>query len=431
MDNFNNDENKNNDYKVPVEFKVQDNYIPPERPKKSNRLVKYVVVGIVCSMVGGIASGGALLYLLPKSSAFKNTPLYQSLAQTPTYTDVGSTSSSLKASATSTLGSSGKALSVSDIAKKVGPAVVGVSTKTVVQNSDAYSNFFGYSGKNGNSSSEEDGMGSGIIINSQGYILTNNHVISGADKINVIFNNKKEVPAKVINYDAAMDLAIIKITDSSVKVPGVAELGSSSSMSVGDPVVAIGNPLGEDLLGTVTTGVISALNRQISTDENSSSKQTYIQTDAAINPGNSGGPLVNSLGQVIGINSAKIGGTSGGTSVEGIGFSIPIDLVKTKISSLLKPILKLGITAEDIDSDTAKQNSIPVGIYVQQVEDFSPAQKAGIQAGDVIVKFDGKKVTTTEQLNSLKEKHSSGDVVEIQVSRDGSLKTLSLKLSTN
>lgn len=429
MDNFNNNnfnnDNNNSDFKIPVEYKIEDNFTPPMKPKKKNKFTSYIIVGLVCSVVGATASTAASLYLLPKSGLFKNTPLYQSLAQN--YTDGTTSSPTIKATSTSAVSSPSGALTGAQIAKKVGPAVVGISTKSIVQtsNSDPYS-FFG----NGSNSSEQDGMGSGIIINSQGYILTNNHVISGADKITVIFNNKKEVSAKVVNYDADMDLAVIKITDSNVKVPGVAELGSSNNMNIGDPVYAIGNPLGEELLGSVTSGIISATNRQISTDENSTKKQTYIQTDAAINPGNSGGALVNSLGQVIGINSAKIGSSSSSTtSVEGIGFAIPIDLVKPKISSLSKPLLMLGIKIEDYSASELKKNGLPAGVYVAQVEDFSSAQKAGIQAGDVITKFDGKKVTNSSELNAAKSNHNSGDVVKVEVYRNDSTKTLSLKLS--
>ncbi|WP_234118894.1 S1C family serine protease [Clostridium hydrogenum] len=428
--NFNNDNNNdtNSNLNIPAQYTVEDDFTPPMKPKRKNKFASYIVVGLVCSIVGASASTAASLYVLPKSGLFKNTPLYQSLAQNYTSATQDTT---IKATATSTVSSTSGALTGAQIAKKVGPAVVGVSTKAMVdssQNSDPYS-FYGNSG-----STEQDGMGSGIIINAQGYILTNYHVISdvvsGSGSINVIFNNKKQVAAKVVNYDANMDLAVIKITDNNVKVPGIAELGSSSNMNVGDPVYAIGNPLGEELLGSVTSGIISATNRQISTDENSNAKQTYIQTDAAINPGNSGGALVNSLGQVIGINSAKIGSSnSSSTSVEGIGFAIPIDLVKPKIASLTKPLLMLGIKIEDYPASELKAHGLPAGVYVAQVDDFSAAQKAGIQAGDIITKFNGKKVTNSTELNTAKSALSSGDVVKVEVYRDDGTKTLSLKLT--
>jgi serine protease Do len=239
-----------------------------------------------------------------------------------------------------------------------------------------------------------------------------------------VLNNKKKVPAKVINYNAKLDLAIIKVTEK-VKMPAVAELGNSSQMQVGDPVVAIGNPLGMELYGTVTTGVISAMNRKIQSSEGGNVTETYIQTDAAINPGNSGGALVNNLGQVIGINAAKIGGNG----VEGIGFAIPIDIVKPQLKSLLKPVLKIGILARDITPDLSKQYNIPQGVYIVQVQEFSAAEKAGLQAGDVIEKFDGKVVKSVNDINNIKAEHKAGDKVQIVINRNGSNKTLTLTLS--
>lgn len=373
---------------------------------KGKKIASYVAVGLICTIIGGTASGIASLYVLPKTSFFKSSPLYENLSQ-----QASSNNNNYKASP---VVATNGGLTIAEIAKKVSPAVVGVSTKSTVSSSNS---FFG-----GSQSQEQDGMGSGIIFNSDGYILTNYHVISGAQQITVILSNKKEVPAKVVNYDSSMDLAVIKLTGN-VTLPGVAELGNSSALQVGDQVVAIGNPLGKEFLGSVTSGIVSALNRQVQVD--SSTTETFIQTDAAINPGNSGGPLVNSLGQVIGINSAKIG-TSG---VEGIGFAIPIDLVKPKISSLSKPILMLGITCSDISSSDAQQNNVPQGVAVIQVNPSSPAEKAGLQANDIITKFDGKNITSTDELNSIKASHKAGDKINIQVYRNGSTKSLTLTLT--
>lgn len=366
-------------------------------------LVSYVIVGLICSIVAGTASTAATLYYLPNSNFFKNSPLYQNLKSGTTATSTNY----INASTVSTKGS----LTVAQIAQKVGPAVVGVSTTGISQND------YGFAEK-------QEGMGSGIIINSEGYILTNFHVINGAQQVKVILNDKKEVSAKIVNYDQNMDLAIVKVTDSSVKMPAVAELGSSEALQVGDPVVAIGNPLGKELLGSVTTGVISAKNREIQESSNGP-KQTFLQTDAAINAGNSGGALVNSQGQVIGINTAKINGSG----VEGLGFAIPMDSIKPKIDNLLKPILKIGISCRDISSDVAKQNNVPEGVAVIQVQEFSPAEKAGLQAGDIITKFDGKSVKSVDSMNTIKSKHKSGDEINLEVSRDGSTKSLKLKLS--
>lgn len=390
--------NSNNNYNFQNKFFKH-------KGKIKRGLVSYVIVGLICSIVAGTASTAATLYYLPNSNFFKNTPLYQNLKQ-----GSGSTATSTNYINASTVSAKGS-LTVAQIAQKVGPAVVGVSTTGIAQND------YGFAEK-------QEGMGSGIIINSEGYILTNFHVINGAQQVKVIFNDKKEVSAKIVNYDENMDLAIVKVTDSSVKMPAVAELGSSEALQVGDPVVAIGNPLGKELLGSVTTGVISAKNREIQESSNAP-KQTFLQTDAAINAGNSGGALVNSQGQVIGINTAKINGSG----VEGLGFAIPMDSIKPKIDNLLKPILKIGISCRDISSDVAKQNNVPEGVAVIQVEEFSPAEKAGLQAGDIITKFDGKSVKSVDSMNTIKSKHKSGDEISLEVYRDGSTKSLKLKLS--
>lgn len=382
----------------------ENHYKKEDTPnKKAIRIISYLLVLIFGALIGGTAIGTATLYFLPKTTFFKSTPLYKSMVEN----NILSQSSSGKPLPTIPL-SSEKGLTVAEIAKKVGPAVVGVSTKSV-----STSNYFG-------SSSESDGMGSGVIISEDGYILTNNHVVSGASKISVIFNNGKEVSAKLVNYDAENDLAIIKLTEK-VTVPGVAEFGTSSDLSVGDQVVAIGNPLGE-FMGSVTTGVVSALHRNVEVEGGKA--QDLIQTDAAINPGNSGGPLVNSLGQVIGINSIKVTGQA-----EGIGFSIPIDNIKPKLTGLLKPMLLIGIAGVDLDKETAQANSLPVGVYIKEVQSFSAAEKAGIKIGDVIVSFDGKKITSVSDINKIKADHSAGDTINVVVSRDGKEKSLQLKLS--
>ncbi|MCY6371001.1 S1C family serine protease [Clostridium ganghwense] len=360
------------------------------------RIMSYVLVGLLCASLGGTVSTIATIKYLNKTSSQEKT----SQSENNINNNISKTSSNTVP------------LSVANIAKQVGPAVVGVSTKSI-KSVDR----FGFP-------EQQEGMGSGIIFNEDGYILTNYHVVAGARQINVIFNDGnsgKEIPAKLVNYNAEMDIAVIKLTQK-VKVPAVAEFGDSDSLQVGDAAIAIGNPLGKEFLGTVTSGVISAVNREIAID---GQKHKYIQTDAAINPGNSGGALVNAYGQVIGVNSAKIGGSQ----VEGIGFAIPINAIKPEIEGLLKPILKIGIGVRDIDEKISKRYDIPVGIYVQQVEEFSPAEKAGLMPGDVITKFDGKKVKTVKELNELKQKHNVNDTVSIEIIRDGKKKALSLKLA--
>lgn len=384
------------------EVKAVDN---DHKKKGRKKFVSYIVVGILCSLIGGITSSAALLYVLPKTSLFTSTPLYKNLSQSVPYYNAASNSSA-KSSTVST----GSSLTVAQIAKKVGPAVVGVSTKSY-----SASDFYG------SSSSSEEGVGSGIIINNNGYILTNYHVISGAQTIKITFNNKKTASAKVVNYDSKLDLAIIKV-DGSMTMPGVATLGSSSNLQVGDSVVAIGNPMGLEFLGSVTTGVVSALNREVQSETGNT--QTLIQTDAAINPGNSGGPLVDSQGNVIGITSSKL---TGGT--EGMGFAIPIDVVKSKLGSLSKQMVMLGIEVTDVSSDDAQTYGVPQGVAVKNVSSSSSAAKAGIQSGDIITKFGSQTVKSADDLNTAKSNYNVGDKVPVTVYRNGSSKDLTITLS--
>ncbi|MGY0372887.1 S1C family serine protease [Clostridium sp. JNZ J1-5] len=398
MDNFNNNfEDKDFDkHFVEVKSSIDKDKKPKRMGKK---VLSYVLVGVLCASLGGVAASVSTI------------KYYNSKKVTTSAAGDKSNSKDASNSAVKTASNS-VPLSVANIAKQVGPAVVGVSTKNA-----SSVDLFGFP-------EQQEGMGSGIIFSEEGYILTNYHVVNGAKKITVIFNNGsegKEIPAKLVNYDAAMDLAVIKLTEN-VKVPAVAQFGDSDSIQVGDPAIAIGNPLGKQFLGTVTSGVISAVNREVAVE---GQKQKYLQTDAAINPGNSGGALVNIYGQVIGINTAKIGGSQ----IEGLGFAIPINAVKPKIQNLIKPVLKMGIGVINIDDKLSKEHNLPIGVYIQQIEEFSPAQKAGLLPGDVITKFDGKKVKTVQEINDLKQKHNSGDSVEVEITRDGKSKKLSLKLT--
>lgn len=405
MSNFNDDFNKNDfvevkSWKEGEDISYSSDNIKKNKPKKGmgKKFFSYLIVGVLCTSLGGVASSIATIkYFNNKGISSPST--VQSNSEKTNNNTVKTSSNTVP-------------LSVANIAKQVGPAVVGVSTKSITS-----IDMFGLP-------ETQEGMGSGIIFNEDGYILTNYHVINGAKQITVIFNNGKEgkeIPAKVVNYDSSLDLAVIKLTED-VEIPAVAEFGDSDSIEVGEPAIAIGNPLGKQFLGTVTAGVISAVNREITVDGQT---QKYIQTDAAINPGNSGGALVNTYGQVIGINTAKIGGSQ----IEGLGFAIPINTVKPQIEKLIKPLLKIGISASNITQNIAKRNNLPIGIYIHQVEEFSPAEKAGLLPGDVITKFDGKTVKTVEEMNALKQKHNSGDKVEIQVIRDGKTKKITLTLS--
>jgi len=376
---------------------VNDKKVKKNKGGMRKRIAAYIIVGVICSTLGG--AGAAIVTMNIMKDA--NNTVTSKVADTK----VSSTSKAQLITSTST-----KDLTVPEIVKKVSPSVVAISTKSTTTSSDITGQ-----------TAEQDGVGTGIIFNTDGYILTNYHVISGAQNVKVTLSNGKEVSAKVINYDAAADVAVIKLA-ANTKVPGVAEFGDSDMLQVGEPVVAIGNPLGKEFIGSVTTGVVSALNRQVSI-ENKDLK--FIQTDAAINPGNSGGPLVNSKGQVVGINTAKISVAG----VEGLGFAIPINTVNPKMENLIKPILNIGISCRDITSDISKEYNIPIGVYISQIQEFSAAEKSGIKPGDIIVNFDGKKIKTVEEINKIKGVHKAGDVVKIELIRNGKTIKISLTLS--
>lgn len=276
------------------------------------------------------------------------------------------------------------------------------------------------------------GSGSGVILSEDGYILTNNHVISSADSSSFyqvsdaksikvkIYGDDTEYDAKIIGADSQTDLAVLKI-DKAGLTP--AELGDSSSVQIGEFVLAIGNPYELDY--SVTAGIISALNREM-TVENTT--YNVIQADCAINSGNSGGALVNSKGQVIGITTLKLAGDG----IEGVSFAIPVNdtvpiykelIEKGKIS---RPFV--GISGIDLDEATAIRNGLTKGIYVDSVVSGSGAEDAGIMAGDVIVSFDGKDVSTMDELNAIKNTKNIGDKIEIKLYRKSELKTFTITL---
>ena len=307
------------------------------------------------------------------------------------------------------------------VANKILPSIVGIEIKYSVNS------IFGQSGS-------AEASGSGIIISEDGYILTNNHVVSSssensfyqitqATQINVyLYNDSTAYPATIVGQDELTDIAVIKI-DKTGLTP--AELGDSDSVQVGAFAMAVGNPLG--MQSSITCGNISAINRELTDSDGKTG--TYIQTDAAINSGNSGGALVNSQGQVIGINTLKLSATG----VEGMGFAIPINSVKDIYSQLIqynkvkRPYI--GLTGIDVDEQKSKYYNIPQGIYVQSVENFSPAEKAGFKIGDVIIQIDGQDVKNMDELNEIKFKHNIGDTITLKIIRDGQEMELSLTLA--
>jgi serine protease Do len=316
-------------------------------------------------------------------------------------------------------------------ANKILPSIVGIKIEYTVNNS--MMSMFGKP-----SASTATASGSGIIISEDGYILTNNHVVSSstsdtsssdsyyqiseATKLTVtLFNDSTEYTAKIIGKDEQTDLAVIKIDKTGLSK---AEFADSDSIKVGDFAMAVGNPIG--LQSSVTAGIVSAVNREVT--DSDGKKFTLIQTDAAINAGNSGGALVNSEGKVIGINTLKMSGTG----IEGMGFAIPINST-TDVTSQLIQYSKvkrpyIGISGIDLNEETAKTYNLVMGVYVKSVEDFSSAEKAGVKPGDVIIEADGSKITSMDDLNKIKNSHKIGDEMKIKVNREGQEKELTLKL---
>lgn len=274
----------------------------------------------------------------------------------------------------------------------------------------------------------EEALGSGIIVSPEGYIITNNHVVRGADPngIKVTLLDRRVFQAKLIGRDPTTDVAVIKIEGS--HLPYVS-LGNSDSVHVGEWVVAVGNPFGLDY--TVTQGIVSALGRDINIIRNKYGIEDFIQTDAVINPGNSGGPLVDLRGRVIGINTAIATNTG---SYEGYGFAIPINIAKRVAEDIIQhgKVLRpyIGVMISGIDQTTAKALGLKEaeGVLVQSIESNSPAEKAGIKAGDVILKFDGVKVLHGNQLQALVASKAPGEKVNVEIFRDGKTLTKTVTL---
>jgi serine protease Do len=315
---------------------------------------------------------------------------------------------------------------VTAISEKVSPSIVGIRVTSTTRDF-----LFGLT--------QGTGEGSGIIIREDGYIMTNYHVIQNAlntnyrgavnnAKIEVFLPNKKDTPytASVVGHDYRTDLAVIKIDATNLPA---AELGDSDKLKVGELAVAIGNPGGLEYMGSVTVGVISGLNRTIKNESGNDLK--LIQTDAAINPGNSGGALVNSKGQVIGVNSVKVIAQG----FEGLGFAIPINEAVKITDSLIEYTYVKGRPFFGIRPDPlfnkamAERYNVPEGVLVQEVLPFTGAYRAGIKAGDIITKFDGQKVTSLDELNRIKNKHKPGDIIPVEIYRNNETRTINVELT--
>ncbi|ARD06215.1 serine protease [Lactobacillus amylolyticus] len=405
------------------------------RPKKKNNvLVKTAIVGVVAGLIGGGVSYTAL-------DAINNAQVGNS---NTAQTSISSSSSKVSKTSAKTSGTMTSAYN------KVKGAVVSVINLKREPSSSSSSSIiesiFGGSSDSDSSSSgsgklETYSEGSGVVYmksNGKGYIVTNNHVVSGADAVQVMLANGKTVNAKIVGKDSTTDLAVLSID--SKYVTQTASFGDSKSLQACQTVIAIGSPLGSEYASTVTQGIISAPSRTITTS--SDYQQTVIQTDAAINPGNSGGPLVNSAGQVIGINSMKLAESSDGTSVEGMGFAIPSNEVVTIVNQLVKngkitrpqlgvKVIALSGIPESYRSRLGIQSTLKSGIYVASVTKNSSASKAGMKAKDVITKVDGKTVTDVASLHTILYNHKVGDTVTVTVNRNGKTQNLKVTLESN
>lgn len=316
---------------------------------------------------------------------------------------------------------------VEAVATAVTPSVVCIEVTTKVQ-SNSYSPFFGYYG--GNQVYESTSYGSGVIYSTDGYIITNYHVISAVyssstvdAKVEVYLNddNENAIPASVVGYNSAADLAVLKIDKSGL--PAI-KIGDSSKLAIGQTVIAIGNPGGIEFAGSVTSGIISGLDRKLSVD---SVTMSLIQTDAAINPGNSGGALVDVEGQLVGVPNVKISATG----YEGMGFCIPVNTVV----DICNDIIENGM--DGTPSNSAAYLGVEIntnftgGAYISSVTEGGPAEKAGLKSGDIIVSFDGNKITGYNDLVSAINSHKAGDTVTVGIYRNGKESSLSVTLGSN
>lgn len=453
--NFNNNENQQNNSENYSGFSTDSQQ--PQKPKKKHSFLK--ISAFVVAM--GIVSAGSIegYRIFSRESNIRSTAAVEDLdekIEKSTKSTAESKTEAVTAQSVSIINPDevgGSVLSTEAIVQKVLPSVVGVESTFSIEQQQSGNDFFNFGsefgfdfgfgggngrGSNGGTTSKEfKGTGTGVIISENGYIVTNAHVIydseyyeaGEADSVSVILDNDKTYEAEIVGYDVDCDLAVLKIDETGLTA---AEFGNSDELNLGESVIAIGNPLGFELMNTVTGGMISGLHRHITINEKS---MTLIQTDAAINSGNSGGPLINKYGQVIGINSSKMSSSYGSSeaSIEGIGFAIPSNVTASIVDDLMKygyvtSKPQLGISCHDVTEAVSKMYNLPVGVYVSETKEGSAAEKAGIKQGDIIVAINGKKVKTYDELSAEKNLYSAGDTVEITFIRNGDEKTVELTL---
>ncbi|UQS87263.1 trypsin-like peptidase domain-containing protein [Nicoliella spurrieriana] len=400
---------------------------------KTSLLFKVGLTSLVAGLLGGGIAYGGISY-------FQNDNPITGEVAAPTGSNAGGTTSS-----------SNLKVNVQTQAEKafkdVKNSVVSViNLQRVSSSQDSFASLFGSGGTAGKSSLQTTSEGSGVIYKTSGdtaYIVTNNHVVSGSNALQVLLSNGQKMEAKIVGRDSVTDLAVIKISSS--KVTQVASFGDSDNIKVGETALAIGSPLGTNYASSLTQGIISAKNRQVPlTTESGQTTGNYasvIQTDAAINPGNSGGPLINLAGQVIGINSMKLSSDTSGTSVEGIGFAIPSNEVIKIINQLIKSgkIVRPALGIEYVDLANVSSNdrksvlklpdNVTTGAVVMSVNSNSPASNAGLKKYDVITELGGKKITNQDQIRNILYTYKLGDTVSLTYYRGEDKKTTKVKLT--
>ena len=397
------------------------NVTPPQPEKKSGGGKRIIAIAIVCALLGGVGGGAAVGMALRGGNATEATTVEDDEATVQNNEAESSDAEEVNGNINSTVidvktNSQTTNMTPQDVYEQYVNAVVAIS------NEGTTTNVFGQV-------SETASSGSGFIISEDGYIVTNNHVVEGAQKLTVTMTNGEEYDATVIGADEENDVALIKID--ATGLPTVS-IGDSDSIEVGQQVCAIGNPLGE-LTNTLTVGYVSALDREI--NENGTPINMF-QTDCAINSGNSGGPIFDMHGNVVGITTAKYSssGSSYAASIEGIGFCIPVNDAMDIVSDLLeygyvKGRPSLGITCQAISSTVTQYYNLPTGIYVNSVEADSASDKAGIQQGDIITAVDGTEVQSVTDFKALLKNYTAGDTAILSIYRSSTAESLDISIT--
>ncbi len=386
---------------------------PKKQPKRSGGRGTIVAVAIICALVGGLGGGAAVGMALSSSTAAEPSVSAEEAEssviqeETSEVTEEESTASISTTVVDITTNSSSTEMTPQSVYDTYVNAVVAISNESTTTN---------VMGQTSSTASS----GSGFIISTDGYIITNNHVVEDATTLTVIMTSGEEYEATIIGADEESDVALIKIDASDLPTVSI---GDSDEIAVGEQVCAIGNPLGE-LTNTLTVGYISALDREIY-ESSSSTPINMFQTDCAINSGNSGGPLFDMHGNVIGITTAKYSSSSSSSaSIEGIGFCIPINDAMEVVSDLLeygyvRGRAYLGITCQAISTTVTQYYNLPAGIYVNSVESGAAAENCGIEAGDIITAVDGTEVSSVTDFKALLKNYSAGESAVMTVYRSG------------